>query len=529
MLLLMITGVFADDPLIFEPPIRTQQNGNVESAPNVIATTPEVELRQEKSNAPPSLKNEQEQTEPEQVFKAPANPKPWKGLFFDNDFSYKNDPHHTHLFGEAFKDISIFADVCDGCSDWWVSFGGELRFRHMNEDNRLRPGGPGKSTYDLWRWRNYLDVHYTDRFRLYIELLDASIFNQELPITPIDLNRWNIQNAFVDIAFGERDGNPLIFRAGRFELLFGSQRLVSPLNWSNTRRNFEGFQVISKGSTWDFDLFTSRPVNTGAGNGPLSRFNNEADRADASRTFNGAYTTYHGFENQTFDFYWLWLREQEERANVKDGSRHTIGARWGGTHTIFNESGEIQRTYSWDIEGGYQFGHEANKTVKAGFFTAILGHTWDQRTWKPKLSAVYYWGSGDRNPNDNEDNTFSVLFPLGHAYWGLIDNLSGQNLNDYSLQMLVHPTKKMSFLTAMHWFDLDRNTDFLYNVAGVPVGKIGSGTDVGEEFDMVLTYNFNPNFTVQAGYLWFWYGAFVENSLPRPDANQFYLQSILRY
>ncbi len=75
--------------------------------------------------------------------------------------------------------------------------------------------------------------------------------------------------------------------------------------------------------------------------------------------------------------------------------------------------------------------------------------------------ALYYWGSGDRNRDDEEDNTFSVLFPLGHAYWGLIDNLAGQNLNDYSLQLALKPAKKLTLLTAMHWFELDRHSDML--------------------------------------------------------------------
>ena len=67
---------------------------------------------------------------------------------------------------------------------WTISFGGELRHRHMNEIDRLRPGGPGKSTYDLWRWRNYVDVSNNSWFRVYVEMLDASIFNEDLPRHP---------------------------------------------------------------------------------------------------------------------------------------------------------------------------------------------------------------------------------------------------------------------------------------------------------------------------------------------------------
>ncbi len=236
----------------------------------------------------------------------PARPNPWKPLFYDNDFSFKEDPCHTPLFGGHFKERSLHIHGHPGYLDEsWFSFGGELRYRHTNEANRLRPNGPDRSTYDLWRWRNYVDLHMNDRFQAYVEMLDASIFNEDLLPTAIDLNRWNIQNAFIDVKLGERDGKPIYFRAGRQELLYGAQRLISPLNWGNTRRNFEGLKLFSPGETWDIDAFVTRPVNTATGNGPLSCFDNERDCADASRTFQGVYGVYHGLQNQTFDAYWL--------------------------------------------------------------------------------------------------------------------------------------------------------------------------------------------------------------------------------
>ena len=83
---------------------------------------------------------------------------------------------------------------------------------------------------------------------------------------------------------------------------------------------------------------------------------------------------------------------------------------------------------------------------------------------------------------------------------------------------------------ASAWMDLDTKNDFLYNVAGVSVGTTGSGIEIGKELDIVANYQFNPNFGVQAGYFWFWYSSAVENSgLNRDDAEQFTLQSTLRY
>lgn len=462
-------------------------------------------------------------------------PQPWKPLFFNNDFGYKKEPCHTPLCGECLKDMPLeCCGLFEGGDGLRMSFGGELRHRYMNEENRLRLGGPARSTYDLWRWRNYIDVRASDWLRGYMEMLDASIFNEDLPPTPIDLNRWNIQNAFFDLKLSEREGQPVYFRFGRQELLYGAQRLISPLDWSNTRRNFQGFNVTSRGETWDIDAFATRPVNTATGNLPLSRFDHERDKADASRTFSGVYATYHGIEANTLDLYWLWLREQEPIPGLADGSRHTVGARWAGTRAVKEQCCTVVREWSWDVEGAYQFGHDndatgAERTVQAGFVTANLAHAWTSSAWKPKLAAVYYWGSGDRDRADDENNTFSVLFPLGHTYWGYIDNVAGQNLIDYSVAAYVSPTDKLTFQAAMHWFELDSDGDVLYNVAGAPVGTPGTGKEVGEELDLVATYVFNPNFNVQVGYLWFWNGTFIDNNVPRDKATQLYVQTILRY
>jgi hypothetical protein len=465
--------------------------------------------------------------------KPPAAPKPFNSTLFLNDFSYVRRPGHPYVFWEDVKEIPL--DECDGlglfCEDV-LSFGGELRHRYMDEANRLRPGGAGRSDFQQWRWRNYVDWR-GDGVRVYFEGIDASHFGEELPTVPIDVNRWDVQNAFVDLTLFERDGRPVILRSGRQELQYGSQHLVSPLDWANTRRNFEGFKLSSPGEVWDVDAFATRGVNGAAGNTPHPE---SADHTDASRTFSGVYSTWHGVKDQGIDLYWLWLREQEPIAGFADGSRHTVGLRWFGKRGADGAAvAQAERVWDWDFEGAYQFGHDNGATgteqpVQAGFLSAMFGHTWSQAAWKPRLGGIWYLGSGDRDPNDGVDNTFSILYPLNHAYWGVLDNLAGQNLIDYGLQATVQPTDKLNLLAAYHWFDLTSNGDRAYNVAGVPVGVAGTGKHVGDELDLIATYVVNVNFDVQVGYSWFWYGGYVDNGpLRRDDAHQFYVMSTLRY
>ena len=123
------------------------------------------------------------------------------------------------------------------------------------------------------------------------------------------------------------------------------------------------------------------------------------------------------------------------------------------------------------------------------------------------------------------------MFPLGHAYWGILDNLSGQNLIDYSAQLDLKPTKKLGVTSAYHLFNLASSGDRVYNVAGAPVGAPGHGTNLGQELDTYGYYAFNPNFDIQMGYSWFWYGSVItgQAATHRQDASQAYIQTSLRY
>ena len=71
------------------------------------------------------------------------------------------------------------------------SVGAELRYRYMHEQNRLRPGGPGQSGYDLWRFTPYLQANYNDFIGGYVQAIDASMFGLDAPYSPtvIDINR----------------------------------------------------------------------------------------------------------------------------------------------------------------------------------------------------------------------------------------------------------------------------------------------------------------------------------------------------
>jgi len=475
-------------------------------------------------------------------------PQPWKLTFFDNDFSYKKTPH-THLFGEDYKDMPLDEILpWDTCEDTRISAGGELRYRYMNEVNRLRAPftDTRRSTYDLIRWRNYLDLKHSDWVRVYVEMIDASMNHGTLPQTGIDVNRWDLQNAFVDLKVLERDDKPVWLRVGRQEMSFGSQRLISSLDWANTRRNFEGLRINSPGTTWDLDAWLVHPLNSataGTGQG-LGVFRNDHafDQPEKSITFGGGWATYKGIKDHTIDSYFLWSQYDLPVVGGAGfqppppfppvnsfplGDIYTVGTRWLGTFNV--DGGE--RAFLTDVEGGYQFGNNKGQEVQAGYFVAGGGHTWKTVKWEPTVWMFYDWASGDSNPADGKNNTAFQYYGLVHAYLGLIDNVARQNISDINYRVQLKPSKKLQLQAAHHFFQLASSNDSLYTVSGQRFGTPGGhGSDIGQELDLVATYTYNQNISIEAGQFWFWYGDYIASVQPtRQDAQQFYIQTTFRY
>jgi hypothetical protein len=128
---------------------------------------------------------------------------------------------------------------------------------------------------------------------------------------------------------------------------------------------------------------------------------------------------------------------------------------------------------------------------------------------------LYYdWASGDSDPNDGKHGTFNQYFPLGHKYFGFMDIIARQNIQDVNSSALFHLHDKITLLAWYHVFFLEEERDALYNVAGVPIYQDPTGSAgkyVGQEIDLLLTYKFKPRADVQFGYSHFFTGDYFRS------------------
>ncbi len=426
--------------------------------------------------------------------------KPYKGVFYDNDFSYLDAGNRRRYLSDSAKRRWFGPCIV-------LDAGGEYRIRHENQHILAR-------TNDvlLHRTRLYADLHVGGWLRAYAEGIDAVSDFDDVPPRPIDENRFDALNLFADVKIVEGQRGSIWFRGGRQELLYGVERLVSPLDWSNTRRTFDGLKLFWEGTEWDVDAWWTRPVPFGqhvAG----GQTDHSFDHPDQSQEFAGVWGTWKRLKNHKFDFYYLRLNEYDRTLNTFE--YNTFGARWEGA----------MEAWLWELEGGYQFGEFNALTHSAGFYTCGFGRKFADLPLKPVVWVYYDWASGDRDPTDGRNGTFNQLFPLGHKYFGFMDVVARQNIEDWNFRLTATPHAKVRLLLWWHIFKLQQSRDALYNAAGVAVRRDATGaagSDVGQEFDLTVKFLLTPRLDVLLGYSHLFSGDFIGNTPGGVAGEDFY-------
>lgn len=468
-------------------------------------------LREPYQFIPPPINPAYLQVPPLPNQKAPL-PTPMKLLFRDNDYSYLDNPDSVTL--DPYDFIKRIPLTPRGT----VRFdaGGEFRWLAKGEANSRLSGK--ENNYNLFRELVYLNTQITENFRFYTEGIFADSSRQTLRPLITDNNHGDFLEAFGELTVWRKDKAVLTGSFGRQMLSFGNQRLVSALDWVNTRRTFDDVARLKlRSKQWDMDLFWSRPniIRPRA-----------LDRANLQQQFFGYYSTYKGFENQLIDLYYLGLLNDARTAIGSNGVKgktgtHTLGTRW---------QGEYQDRLLYETEIAYQFGHYADRPINAGMATAGAGWRFAKITGKPE--AWFYWdyASGTQN-NRGTYETFNQLFPLGHKYFGFVDLVGRQNINSPSAYLFWKPNKRVAFYGAYHFFELASANDALYNAGGIAIrnGRGRAGTNVGNEWDFLMNIYINPHTDFQLSYNLFTAGSFLNNTGIGGNSQLFYSMFIYRF
>jgi hypothetical protein len=497
------------------PPVIYLSDGQTGVTPDIPAISPEDQgpspavIQDAAGQAKPAPVGEQKPEDQNKAAEEEAKQKnelaqavagAYQDTMYNNNFAYLFNPEYSdwHL-GENYKQLCAPIGVVD--------LGGQVRMRYHDEHNFRGLGLTGRDDdFLLHRTRAYVNWKFNSRWRLYSEFLYADSINQDFPPRTIEVQNFEPQNLFIEHQIWSCGKDTLKSRFGRQEISLGSQRLISALDWANTRQTFDGVRWILDNQYITANVLYLRP---------LRRDFDEFDSSNLDKRIYGLFNTHKNFTPLKLDTYWLGYED-----SAIDQRIQTIGSRVQGE----------QEARLWEIEGGFQFGENPDgSAAAAGAVTVGSGYKLADDGWKPVLWAYYDWASGD----DSTGNGWNQLFPLVHKYLGYMDLFGRRNINDANLLYTIQPTDKLTVLAWYHYFWLANDNDGPYNGPLTPFnpgGTVGS-SDLGHEIDLLATYKLTVRSDILLGYSHFFAGAYYDTSfdagnvpLFNGDADFYYVQ-----
>jgi hypothetical protein len=392
-----------------------------------------------------------------------------------------------------------------------VSLDGQIRLRYEYRDPTSYQNVDAQTRSDdllLTRIRLNLNFAVTDDIDVFIQPQDERQWGQELSVLTDERN-LDLHQGFVEIRnlFGE----PVTVKGGRMELSYGDQRLVSPLDWSNIGRAWDGMKVkYGPGDFWIEGFYTVIRDPLAPVPAPFSPAPTAVNGAAEDQDFMGLYFSYVGVASHQFDAY-AFFREfrdnsfRSENGQLGDLRDRTIGARIKGEDLGFDYTAEAMA----------QGGHYSDDKIQAYAYAATLGYTADV-SWKPRIGVETTYASGDRHAGDGKHGTFDPLYPFGHNYQGYADVFAFKNGRDVAVYLRAQPLEPVTVGLDLHNFWLASVRDAWYNASGTairpgdPTGQASSR--VGYETDFHVKVTANKYLKFWAGWSHFFAGSFVRET-----------------
>jgi hypothetical protein len=382
----------------------------------------------------------------------------------------------------------------------WLSLSGEFQFRYEGRRGLGYIEG-NDDPYGLARTRVNVGVRPTSWLQFFFQGQDsrapgirAGASNNGMFRDPFD-----VRQAYVKIGGGE--GSPVAFTAGRQLLSYGDQRLIGPLEWTNTSRTFDALKLeVQAGEDVKFDVFSSSVVE----NNPNRRVNLSPEGVNLHGIYGSIKKV---IPKATIEPYVLWQTTPvvvDELSFRGDLDRYTSGLR------IFATS---LKGFDYNVAVVNQRGSFASADIKAWGSYAEVGYTL-KTPWSPRVYGEYTFGSGDNNAGDGKIGGFNDVYPTAHLWYGYNDLVGWRNLKNLRLGTQFKPLAKLGMRLDYHSFWLANKNDGLYNAGGVRTVAAPPGgaadSKIGDEVDVTFTVPLTPTVTIGGGIGHMFPGAFLK-------------------
>ncbi len=336
----------------------------------------------------------------------------------------------------------------------------------------------------------------TGHVRVAMTMQDGRHFGSEASNTAdeatLDLHQGYLE--LHDLAKGA-----LSLRVGRFELGWGSERMIGPAPWSDVGRSFDGTRLqarLSKRFTLDAFGAWVRERRTISVRDQVGSTIYAATNGDAVV---GTFAAWKPAEKHELDAYVL-ARFDNPTTTPRLLERHREIAS-PGVRAVGSLGG-----FDYSAEGGVQFGRadgmcedpcdiptsETNDHF-AWAYAASARYTLGV-PWKPYLGVASDMASGDGDPNDGDSEEFDNFFPSNHGKYGAMDLIGWRNMTDEHASIGVSPAAGWVVSADVHLLGLQQQYG---------IWSDASGTDMSDgDYDLYYASSRNLGTEADLGVSW---------------------------
>ncbi|MCF2496738.1 alginate export family protein [Dyadobacter sp. CY357] len=361
----------------------------------------------------------------------------------------------------------------------YLSLGGEVRYQYFKyKDPGWGTEPEDRDGFVLNRLLVHADVHIGKQLRIFSQIQSSLIAGNVGPNSPIDENPLNMHQLFVDFSLYTKTGKELLFKLGRQELSYGSQRLISVREGPNSRQAFDALRMIFAKKNVRADAFYSTYVK--------ARSNVFGERFwDRSSQLWGTYIAWNCTSQvPNLDVYYLGVKNNAIFVDAQGKEqRHSVGTR------LWKKVGKV----NYDLEAVYQFGSLSKSGIKAWTISLDAFSQFKILPCALVIGLKTELISGDKAHDDLRINTFNPLYPRG-AYFGLASLIGPYNLSDLHPYIQMELSRKVIWSVDYDMFWRMSGNDGIYAVNGSLVhdGRNINVKEIGDQLGTDVSVQLNP-------------------------------------
>jgi len=396
---------------------------------------------------------------------------------------------------------------------------GNYRLRYESLGNTFRANGAGGD--QVLASRLLLSVQGEgDHWFGEGELQDSRAWLDDsgTPLGTDDVNTLEPLQAYVGWRH-KSDSATIAVKAGRFTLDIGSRRFVARNRFRNTLNAFTGIHLDWQ-ANWHWQAYYTLPVQRQPNNRDALDNNETEWDQDFSKVrfwgMHGAGKT--GTDN--LEIFMFALQEADQRnLGTSEQNFYTIGGRW--------LRAPVTQQWDYEVEAAYQFGESRNSAAptdtidldhRASFVHAHLGYQYAD-TWRSRIAVQFDYASGDKNPNDEQNNRFVTLFGARRFEFGptgIYGPFIRGNLVTPGIRWEFAPNENMQAFFGYRVVWLDEAKDGL-TAAGLRDIGGNSGDFVGQQLETRWRIGLAKNWGTELGAAYLFKGEFLKNAPNAPD------------